>query len=50
VDSLYGGIAVLGEDLCEFKSQGDAFSHTLDLNGSMLFEDKFGKEKSLVQL
>jgi hypothetical protein len=49
VDGLDGGIAVLGEDLREFESQGDALSHALDLNGSVLFEDKFGKEKSLVQ-
>jgi len=34
------GKTILGEDLAEFESQTDALSHTLDLDGTVLFEDQ----------
>ena len=44
-----GGQTVFSEDLGELADKWDAFSHTFNLSRPMLFDDKFGKEQSLVQ-
>lgn len=48
-DVLDGGETVFGEDLSKLADERDGFSHTLDLSRPMLFENKLGKEQSLVQ-
>ncbi len=48
-DVLNGGQTVLDEDLSELADKWDAFSHTFNLSRPMLFDDKLGKEQSLIQ-
>ena len=49
-DFVDDGVSVLGKDLCKFEDQGNAFSHTLNLHASVLFDDQLREEQALVQL
>lgn len=43
------GKSIFVEDLCCFEDERDALSHAFDLEVSMLFEDQFAEEESLVE-
>jgi len=48
-DVLNGSQIVFNEDLSKLADKRNSFSHTFDLSRPMLFDDKLGKEQSLVQ-
>ena len=43
------GEPVLGEQLGDLGDQGDAFSHSFDLDSAMLLEDELAQEQPLVE-
>ena len=49
LDGLDVSESVFGKDLGSFEDEGDGLSHALDDEITMLFEDEFGKEDTLVQ-
>lgn len=49
VNRADGGQAILLQNLWELGNQGDWFTHTLNLDASMLFEDQLGQEDTLVE-
>lgn len=43
------GQSFFAEDLSCFEDEGDTFSHSLDLQVSVLFEDELAEEQTLVE-